>query len=81
MKEKHSRNGVTNNLSNGVQCENKEDSMCKGDSKDIPRVDEVPYEVNHPCGDYIKNGKVFLSRRTANAAFGAKVDFDSIIKQ
>lgn len=76
-----SRNYVKNNVftANGKpECEKKENGKCKGDCKD---VDEVPYEVNHACGDYIKNGKVFLSRRTANATFGAKVDFDSIIKK
>lgn len=79
-----SRNGVKNNVfaTNGIQeCEKKENGKCKGECKGTTGVEEVPYEVNHSCGDYIKNGKVFLSRRTANAAFGAKVDFDSIIKK
>ncbi|XP_049865777.1 elongation of very long chain fatty acids protein 7-like [Pectinophora gossypiella] len=81
------RNGVKRNgvcQPNGVteeKCEKKENGLCAGDSKDIPNLEDIPYEVNKPCGDYIKNGKVFLTRRTAKATYGAEYDFDSIIKK
>lgn len=85
-KSQAARNGVKKNgvcKSNGVaaECDKKENGMCAGDCKNIPNVEDVPFEVNDPCGDYAKDGKVFLTRRTAKAAFGAEYDFDSIIKK
>ncbi|KAI5643773.1 GNS1/SUR4 family domain-containing protein [Phthorimaea operculella] len=83
------RNGTKQNGVNGIclnggkeeMCKKKEDRLCEGDCEDIPSLEEIPYEVNRPCGDYSKNGKVFLSRRTAKTAFGAEYDFDRIIKK
>lgn len=43
--------------------------------------DNNPYEVIKACGDYAKDGKVFITRRTAKAAYGPEYDFDSIIKK
>lgn len=79
IKEVHekTRNGIKTNgvKTNGVTpCE--ENGIHKNNDED------TPYEVNNICcGDYQKDSKVYLTRRTAKAAFGPQYDFDSIIKK
>ncbi|XP_026486124.1 very long chain fatty acid elongase 7-like [Vanessa tameamea] len=71
------------NKQNGVteKCEMKENGVCREENNDNPSIEEIPFEVNKACGDYIKDGKVFLTRRTAKATYGPEYDFDSIIKK
>ncbi|CAH2107728.1 unnamed protein product [Euphydryas editha] len=71
------------NKQNGVtdECEMKKNGLCPEANTDTPNIEEIPFEVNKACGDYIKDGKVFLTRRTAKAAYGPKYDFDSIMKK
>lgn len=83
--EAKKENGVLTNVFknsnvNGVadKCEMKENGTCKDEINGD--IEELPFEVNKACGDYIKDGKVFLTRRTAKAAFGPDYDFDSIKK-
>ncbi|XP_034824362.1 very long chain fatty acid elongase 7-like [Maniola hyperantus] len=80
----HKFNGVSdsnnhNHKANGVseKCEKNECHETNGKTN----IEEIPCEVNKACGDYIKDGKVFLTRRTAKAAYGPEYDFDSIIKK
>lgn len=76
------KNGVTK--PNGVtkdKSEEKENGMCGDCCKGIPNLEEIPYEVNDPCGDCPTDGKVFLTRRIAKAPLGPEYDFDSIIKK
>ena len=74
-------NGFKNSNVHGVsiKCDKKENGICKND-KINDDIEEIPYEVNKPCGDYIKDGKVYLTRLTAKAAYGPDYDFDSIKK-
>ncbi|KAM3961963.1 very long chain fatty acid elongase 7 [Aphomia sociella] len=79
-----SRNGTTNFngicKSNGIKPEKCEgNGVHKRDCKTTAELEEIPYEVNKACGDYTKDGKVFMTRRTAKAAFGSEYDFNSII--
>lgn len=74
-----SRNGIKTNgvHTNGFTKEVKEN---RGND-DNDTKDNNPYEVIKACGDYAKDGKVFITRRTAKAAYGPEYDFDSIIKK
>lgn len=76
-----SENGIKANKINGVT-----DEFVKLDNKDQDCgkngiIDDIPYEVNKACGDFVKDGQVFLTRRTAKAAYGPDFDFESIIKK
>lgn len=75
------RNGVKANgvYTNGVTKDVKENGSTGNNIKDTK--DDIPYEVNKAGGDFIKDGKVYLTRRTAKAAYGPEYDFDSIIKK
>lgn len=75
------RNGVKANgvHTNGFAKEVKENGVPGKESND--EQDDIPYEVNKACGDYIKDGKVFITRRTAKATYGPEYDFDSIMKK
>ncbi|XP_028162550.1 elongation of very long chain fatty acids protein 7-like [Ostrinia furnacalis] len=79
IKEVHekTRNGIKSNgvKTNGVTQSEENGKIHKNAD------DDTPYEVNNICGDYEKDGKVFLTRRTAKTAFGPQYDFDSIIKK
>ncbi|OWR40661.1 putative Elongase [Danaus plexippus plexippus] len=78
------QNGVrTSKHTNGINDKNykKENGVCSQVRNETDDVDDVPCEVNQACGDFMKDGKVFLSRRTASAAYGPNYDFDSIIKK
>lgn len=83
------QNGSTNGICkplNGFaseKYENGENGMHRKNCNNISDLEEVnkAYEVNKACGDYMKDGKVFLTRRTAKAAYGPEYDFDSIIKK
>ncbi|XP_053602818.1 very long chain fatty acid elongase 7-like [Plodia interpunctella] len=79
------QNGITNGICKpkGFASDIYEngDNVQINDKKDIPDSEEIPYEVNNACGDYAKKGKIFLTRRTAKAAYGPEYDFDSIIKK
>ncbi|KAL4711173.1 hypothetical protein ACJJTC_015282 [Scirpophaga incertulas] len=60
---------------------NKEQNgLNKSDDKNTIEAEDyiTPYEVTNACGDYQKNGKVYLTRRTAKEAFGPEFD---LIKQ
>lgn len=74
-------NGFNSPNQNGVsdKCDKKVNGTCREDKSDTD-IEEIPFEVNKACGDYIKDGKVFLTRRTAKAAYGPDYDFDSIKK-
>lgn len=77
------RNGIKANgvKANGVtQKSEKGNGLHRNDCKNS-EADDVPYEVNNACGDYEKDGKVYLTRRTAKSAFGPEYNFDSIIKK
>ncbi|XP_072940387.1 very long chain fatty acid elongase 7-like isoform X2 [Epargyreus clarus] len=86
-KEPHKEN-AQNGMKNGVKqngvtekCKEKENGVCGDNCKNAPNLEDIPYEVNKGCGDYIKDGKVYLTRRTAKAAYEPQLDFDSIIKK
>ncbi|KAI8428759.1 hypothetical protein MSG28_007440 [Choristoneura fumiferana] len=74
------QNGFTEANGLAEKC-GKKNGMCTNDCSDIPNLEEVPCEVDKACGDYIKKGKVFLTRRTAKQAYGPDYDFESIIKK
>lgn len=84
IKEEYERahNGVKTNgvCKNGVN-QKKENGLHGNDCKSAPNIEENPCEVNKACGDYIKDGKLLLTRRTTKSAFGAEFDFDSIINK
>ncbi|XP_050342667.1 elongation of very long chain fatty acids protein 7-like [Nymphalis io] len=71
------------NKQNGTtdKSEMKDNGVCREEKNDSPSIEEIPFEVNKACGDYIKDGKVFLTRRTAKATYGPEYDFDRIIKK
>ncbi|XP_026751278.1 elongation of very long chain fatty acids protein 7-like [Galleria mellonella] len=76
------RNGFSSGICkpNGITPDKlEENGVSKRDCKSSGELEEIPYEVNKGCGDYTKDGKVFMTRRTAKAAFGPEYDFDSII--
>lgn len=78
------QNGVKTDLKqNGVtdRCKKKENGVCAENCKEFNNLEEIPYEVEKGCGDYIKDGKMFITRRTAKAAYGPQLDFDDIIKK
>lgn len=86
------QNGISNSTStndnlktNGVaeKCEKKENGVCPDhEVNGKTNIEElIPFEVNKACGDYIKDGKVYLTRRTAKSAYGQEYDFDSIVKK
>ncbi|XP_023937822.2 elongation of very long chain fatty acids protein 7 [Bicyclus anynana] len=78
-----SNSSPNNHKMNGVseKCEKKENGVCHETNGTTIIDDDTPLEVNKACGDYIKEGKVFLSRRTAKSAHGPDYDYDSIIKK
>lgn len=84
IKEEYDRahNGVKTNgvCKNGVN-NKKENGLQGSDCKIVSNIEEIPCVVNKACGDYVKDGKFFLSRRMAKTACGAEYDFDSIIKK
>ncbi|KAG7299704.1 hypothetical protein JYU34_016702 [Plutella xylostella] len=87
--ERNGINKVQNGIKNGVKaqngfekCEAKEPFMRCGDiGGDASETEDVAHEVNVPYGDYSKNGKMYLTRRTAKAVNGPEYDFDSKIKK
>jgi hypothetical protein len=64
-------NGITEFGKNGV---------CTNDCTDISNLDDVPCAVDKACGDYIKKGKVFLTRRTGKQARTPEIEYESIKK-
>ncbi|XP_047985926.1 elongation of very long chain fatty acids protein 7-like [Leguminivora glycinivorella] len=74
------RNGTKQNgvEANGIAT-GKNNGVCTNDCTDLSNVEEVPCAVDKACGDYIKKGKVFLTRRTAKAC--GELDYESIIKK
>ncbi|XP_028026396.1 elongation of very long chain fatty acids protein 7-like isoform X2 [Bombyx mandarina] len=77
LKEKQNLDGTkADGCNNGYSVNGACGNACK-----FASLEDVPHNVTVPCGDFTKNGKVFLSRRTAKAAFGDKLDYDSIIKK
>ncbi|XP_075970163.1 very long chain fatty acid elongase 7-like [Anticarsia gemmatalis] len=87
IKEEYEKahNGVKTTTTNGV-CKNgvkqkKENGVHGNDSKSVSNITEqIPYDRN-ACGDCVKDGQYYLSRRTPKATYGAEYDFDSIIKK
>ncbi|KAG6465127.1 hypothetical protein O3G_MSEX014949 [Manduca sexta] len=79
--DSETRNGETkaNGVCNGVKRNN--ENGVNGNCKNVPYLEEIPYEVDAACGDYSKDGSVYLTRRTAKGAFSSEYDFDSIIKK
>ncbi|XP_059061407.1 elongation of very long chain fatty acids protein 7-like [Achroia grisella] len=79
--DQSTRNGITNGFSksNGITPDKSEENGIHRRLKNTEELDDVPYQVNKTCGDYTKDGKVYMARRTATAAFGSEYNFDSII--
>lgn len=73
------QNGVRDESNGG--CKMKENGVCREANSDAPNIEEIPFEVNKACGDYTKDGKVFLTRRTAKATYGPEYDYDRIMKK
>ncbi|XP_045446289.1 elongation of very long chain fatty acids protein 7-like [Melitaea cinxia] len=73
------QNGVMDERNGG--CDMKENGICREANTDAPNIEEIPFEVNKACGDYTKDGKMFLTRRTAKATYGSEYDYDSIMKK
>lgn len=73
-------NGVKTNgvCKNGVLKDVKENGSKADTNVDTNILDDIPYEVEMGGGDYIKDGKRYITRRTAKAAYGAEYDFDSL---
>lgn len=73
------KNGITKDVKeNGSQGEDVHNNENKNANN---AKDDIPYEVERGCGDYIKDGKTYITRRTAKAAYGSEHDFESLIKK
>jgi hypothetical protein len=77
-------NGVTKTIDvNAQNFKKEENGVHRNDIKNKADLedDNVPYEVKNDCGDYEKDGKVYLTRRTAKAVHGPNYEFNNIIKK
>ncbi|XP_050682372.1 elongation of very long chain fatty acids protein 7-like [Leptidea sinapis] len=73
-------NNHTNKLNGTKQkCEKFENGFCTPNCLVDNDFDNVAHEVTKACGDYVKNGKVYLTRRSAKAAYGPDFNYESII--
>ncbi|CAH2074984.1 unnamed protein product, partial [Iphiclides podalirius] len=75
VKNNTESNGVTRKLSDNEM--ELTGDICKG----IPNLEDSPCEVEKACGDFIKDGKAYLTRRSAKCAFSSECGIDRIIKK
>ncbi|CAK1603818.1 unnamed protein product [Parnassius mnemosyne] len=71
-------NGIQNNIkTNGIAKKCSDANGVVGDiCKGIPNLEEIPCDVEKVCGDFIKDGKAYLTRRTCKSAYAPKCGFE-----
>lgn len=77
------RNGVKNPKANGATDKQGGNEMeltgdiCKG----IPNLEDSPCEVEKACGDFIKDGRAYLTRRSAKSTCSSECGIERITKK